>query len=373
MVLKNKTKRSSRFKSMRDKVRKKAEQSVHKGSFAVNLPKGFRFFSPKKGTYYIDILPYIVSDKNHPDEIPVGETWYRREILVHKKIGTKEKNYICPRTIGKPCPICEYRTELMKDPDHDDKEIQALKPQVKHLYNILDKTDDPKNEEIQIFEFSYYNFGRVLDEELKEEDEEFSAFADLQGGYTLRVRFTENVKNPKFKYLEASKIDFKPRRKDYPESILEKTADLDKIFTVLPYKDLEKIFTETDTDSEDEEEETPFKSSKKRKPDVEDEEKDSENIEEEDSEDIEEDEDNEDLEEEDSEDIEEDEDDEDLEEEEFYSKRSKRNGKVKRNECPAGGTFGKDFDKYEDCEDCDLFDACNQSYKNKYKKRKVRR
>ena len=198
MVLKNKQR--SRFKSMRDKVRK--NRIVQKGSL-VNLPKGFRFFSPKKGTYYIDILPYIVSDKNHPDEIPVGETWYRREILVHKKIGTKEKNYICPRTIGKPCPICEYRTELMKDPDHDDKEIQALKPQVKHLYNILDKTDDPKNEEIQIFEFSYYNFGRVLDEELKEEDEEFS-FADLQGGYTLRVQIYKRMLKSKFKYLEES-------------------------------------------------------------------------------------------------------------------------------------------------------------------------
>jgi hypothetical protein len=383
---------------MRDMVRKKAEMSFQKNTLSLNLPKGISFFNAKKGTYVLDIIPYVVSDKHHPQDIPVGMIWYERTIWVHKKIGALEKTYICPKTIGKPCPICEHRATLMKDPDHDKEEVRVLKPQLRGLYNIIDKTEDPKNNKIQVWDMAYYNFGKVLDEELKEEDRKYSAFADLQGGYSLRIRLSEEELG-KSKFLSCSKIDFKERKRDYPESILDEVADLDKVFTVLSYKELEKIFTETvveDEDNEDDNElDIPFDSeeeedeevetrrsrsrSKKKvskRTDEDDEDDEDPEEEDEDDEDNEEEDDIEDEDDEDDEDNEEEDDieDEDPEEEdEDDEKPSKRNGKVKRNSCPAGGMFGRDFDKYEDCEDCDLFDSCNKLYKTKYKKSKAGR
>ena len=38
------------------------------------------------------------------------------------------------------------------------------------------------------------------------------------------------------------------------------------------------------------------------------------------------------------------------------------NQKSKKGKCPAGGTFGKDLDKFEgECEDCPLWEECEEA------------
>jgi hypothetical protein len=57
--------------SLREKIRNKANRA--KGSNYLELPEGVEFFKPKEGGSSIDIIPYIVTIKNHSEGIKPGE------------------------------------------------------------------------------------------------------------------------------------------------------------------------------------------------------------------------------------------------------------------------------------------------------------
>lgn len=252
MAKKGKTK----FKSMADRARERAsERETTGGSGYLNVPKGTSFFQPKKGKYKIDIIPYIVSTDNHPEGVEAGDPWYRRILHVHYGIGAEDKAYLCLKTIGKRCPICDQRAKLMKDANADDEILKALKPKERDLFQVIDLDNEDKG--IQLWEFSYHLFGKLLEKEIREsdEDEGLAGFADLEGGKTLHIRFSEKTLG-KNKFLEVDRIDFKDRD-DYDEDVLENALDLDEIINVLDYDKLEAIYFEQD------EEEAPKKSKKK--------------------------------------------------------------------------------------------------------------
>jgi len=243
--------KSARRSSMRDKVRQRAEENKYSGGGGyLRLPEGIKFAKLKKGTNELDILPFeIKSAMTIPDtatkdmDLDAGDLWYQRSIFVHHGIGADQKSYLCPRTIKKACPICEERARLMKDPNADEKLISDLKPQHKDLFNI-DGADG-----VELLEFSYANFRKKIEEEVREGDEEWAGFADLEGGFTVKVRMSEEtfMKN---KYLEASRVDF-VERDDFPESVLDEVADLNEILVVLPYEKLERVFLELDGEEEE--------------------------------------------------------------------------------------------------------------------------
>ena len=67
-----------------------------------------KMFKEAKGTLDLDIIPYMVTSKKHPDsnsEAPnsahKGNPWYKRPILVHHGIGAgKDKeSLLCPKTL----------------------------------------------------------------------------------------------------------------------------------------------------------------------------------------------------------------------------------------------------------------------------------
>ena len=150
--------------SIRDRARQRAEENKFVGgSSYIRLPEGVEFFKPEKGNNELDIIPFeMTATKSIPDgkngslDLQKGDLWSCRTIYVHRNIGSEEKSYICPRTVKKPCPICEARAALMKSANATDEEIDALKYQVKDLFNVIDLTS--KEKEIQILEFSHYNF-----------------------------------------------------------------------------------------------------------------------------------------------------------------------------------------------------------------------
>lgn len=240
--------------SIRDRVRERAEQNKHSGgSSYLQLPEGVKFFKVVKSTRNnpteLDIVPFefnkdtiIIDGKKAQDvDFKKGERWYCRTILVHRKIGAGEKAYICPKTIGRPCPICEERAQMYKNPNitkQEEELARKLKPQVKDIFNVL--VDD----EIQLLEYSHANFRERLEKEIREGREEWGGFADLEGGYTLEVVFSEeeiNVGKQKINYLEASRFDF-IERDDIPESILDKVVNLEECLIVLPYDKLSSLF-----------------------------------------------------------------------------------------------------------------------------------
>lgn len=249
--------RDDRRRAMRDRVRERAEENKFSGgSSYIQLPEGKSFYKLTKSTRQaptiLDVLPYEVQQdgtyhdgKNKEITLRKGDLWWCRTILVHRSIGVAEKSYICPRTIGKPCPLCEYRAALNKSPDGDKKLADALKPQAKDIMNIYVS----KKEGIQLLEHSHANFREKLEKELREGREEWYDFALLEGGYTLEVVFSEE-KYQGSTYLEAGRIDF-VQRDDFKESILDEVIDLDACLIVLPYDKLEEIAFGDGSDSRD--------------------------------------------------------------------------------------------------------------------------
>jgi hypothetical protein len=345
------TKKKGKKISLRDRIRKRAEQRQGEGGVPYLKIEREQLYEMQK-INLLDFLPYEITATDRPD-IDAGEFDVARRFYVHRGIGADEKTYICPlRTNGKPCPICEHIAKLRKDPDVEEDEIKALYPKERELYNVIDLNN--KKEGVKIFDISTHLFGKKLEEEINEGDEELADFADLEGGSTLKIRgFKKSWVAPsgaKVEFFETSRIDFKDR-KDYDESILDDVFNLDEIMIILSYEELEKEYwgvsggPEKDT--------KPAKKKGRKKP-VEEEEEEEEEV---DDDDVDEDEDEPEEEEEESEEEEEEEeesDDDEPEEEEEEEEEEEDSC----SECPHDHTFGVDCNTEDECDDCECWDSC---------------
>lgn len=376
-------------------AKKRAINRESTGGGWLDLDKDVEFFQPKKGINKFDILPYQVTAKNHP-EVEKGDFWYQRTVWVHYNIGAEEKNYICPfKTMNKKCPICQHRAELERDPDVDEKIVKALRPREREIFNIR------HDGEVKLMTLSYHNFGKMLEEEVREGEEDYENFAELEDGYTIKVRFGEE-KIGTNKYLNATRIDF-ISRKDIDDSILDDVFDLDEILNVLSFKELKKIYFEADADEEDEDEEKKSKKKKRKKKtsrkskrrskkddddssddedeDEEDDDSSNEDDDDEDDEDLDSDDDEDDDdsdedddEDDDEEDEEEDEEDEEDDEEEDDDDEDEEDDEEDEDDsdeedCPYGHEFGVDTNDEDDCDDCENWSEC-QKAKDATKKKK---
>lgn len=374
-----KNKKKSRFKGA---VSRNAERQNRSSQYGyLRLPKGINMFKEEPKTRVeLDIMPYVVTCDNHPDRdeeygIAVkGELWYKRPFWLHRSVGSDNQSIVCPSSVGKPCPICEYRAQLLKEgAKWDDDTVKALKPSMRNLYVVIPKNNKNYPEEPHIWDISQFLFQDKLNEEIQE-NEEYETFPDLEEGYTLRIRFAEGSFGTN-KFAEVSRIDFIEREKPYDESILEKIPSLDDVLEILPYHTIEAMFFGNMSPDEDEHEEyddEDLKKKKKRKVEEDediDDDMEEEEDEDEDDEDIDEEEEDE-EEDEEEEDEEDDEEDEDEEEEEHDKKKSKKSplkrqqphskvteGKGK-NKCPYGHEFGVDNDSYDDCDNCEVWEKC---------------
>ena len=153
-----------------DVERRKKEGSAYG---YLNLPKGLKMFKESdgidtKGRVHLDIIPYIVSDKHHKDANPdtdtaqIGEPWYKKPISVHRGIGVDNESVVCPRTIGKKCPICEHRDKQIKD--GEDKDDIINKAQLRNLYLVYPIGSKNYDEEIHLWDISDYLSQQKLDD-----------------------------------------------------------------------------------------------------------------------------------------------------------------------------------------------------------------
>jgi hypothetical protein len=248
-------------RSMKQKVREDSQRSGS-GSNYIKLPQGVGFFTAEAGgRCSIEILPYTVTLPKHPDGIEVGDIWYKRPYRRHRNVGASKDYEICPRSVGKPCPICDHRESLLESKTTDDKVIQSMKPQDRVLYNVR-PLSGPDKGKILVWDFSFHNFQKQLDAEINDpENEEFAGFADLEGGYSLRVRFSEEHFE-KNKYAKTERIDF-DSKDDLDESILNEVVDLDKTLLVRSYKALQNKFFELDDTDDDTETDVPSEDDEK--------------------------------------------------------------------------------------------------------------
>lgn len=310
------------------------------------LPKGSELFKPVGGSRYnLDFIPYLVTDEHHIDKdddegiaMP-GDIWYKKPFLIHRNIGASNDTVICPTTFGKKCPICEYRAKMFKE-GADQEVTKALKTSLRNLYLVIPIDDKKYDDKIHLMDISQAMFQELLNEELKE-DEDYEVFPDLEEGLTLRVRFDEKSIG-KNKFPETSRIDFKERDHEYDEEkMLEKAPNLDEMLKVHTYSELSTMFFDMEDPEEDGDEPRKTetrkdKSSKKKKVSDEEQENGDEGDEEE------------------------------TPKRSTLSrskKKNKKEDKPKRStgskkECPHGHKFGVDTDNKDECDTCDVWNAC---------------
>lgn len=313
--------------SFADKVRANIEkQKSQKSQYGyLKLLKGVNVFKEEPGSRVkLDILPYVVTDPNHPDRddelgiaVP-GALWYKRPFKLHRNIGYNNMPLVCPTSIGKRCPICEYKQRLLKEgKDWRDDSVKALKIYLRNLYIVVPLDNKNYEERPYVWDISDHLFQNKLSIEL-EENPEYANFPDLEDGYTLRIRFTEEQFG-KNKFADTSRIDFEKREKKYDESILDKVPNLDEVLVVLPYEQIEAKFFDSEDDA------------------VTDVDKAIDEVVDE---------------------IDEDEDDEDVEPRKAKIIVSKPKLAVADGKCPYGHEFGRDEGSYLECADCIEWNAC---------------
>ena len=310
------------------------------------------FFSPIEGKNRINIIPYTIKTKNHPlvkrGEFEVGDQDYVMDVFTHRGVGPSEATVICLKsTFGKPCPICEQSALLRKQ--GKEKEASELKPSRRVFYNIQDMKEPDK---LKVFEASHYLFEKELIDEARDDEEGgFVDFADPIDGKEIKFRASD-VQKGSIKYKEFKSFSFEDRDDPIPDELLESAISFDEIMNVPTYEEVEKILFGQDDD--DEEDEAPAKKSKHEDDDSDDEDDDDRPAKKSSKKyDEEEDEPEEKPVKKPAKKVEEEDDDDEPE------PPKKSCGK-----CPFGHCFGKDDDKYDDCDDCDVWDKCVKEHKN---------
>jgi hypothetical protein len=317
------TKQRRNKKSRRESLRENQEnhhtrikeksKTTGKGVLDLSNFENVKFFKMKKGIMEIDIIPYDITSDNHPQGIPKGGTDYVLCIWTHRNVGVDESSWLClKRTFNKACPICEERDILIEGgKDWKDKEVKALKPSERCIYNVFDINDN-EYEGIKLLESSVFEFEDEIRKvkEIKEEDGEgVLTISDFEDGRTVKFEGIEregDFKNAaprpeKFRlikrdpYNEEEIMDVPPPSGPYP---------LDAMLIIPTYDEVKNAFHGI----EEEEEETESKNTE--------------------------------------------------EAETKPRTRAKRIERKSKHACPANGEFGEDTDTYKDCEDCNVWEAC---------------
>lgn len=224
----------------------------------------------RAGTRRVDVIPYRSTGGN--PFVEKGELSPERTYFTHRGIGPNNDTFVCPaKTAKKPCPICEYRSKLQRDPDADEKLIQDLAPKERQLWNVIDLEEPEKG--VQLWDISFHLFGKLLDAEIRNADEgdEYEFYADPTEGMSLKLGIAEKSFAGNTFY-EVETIGFKTRREQYDEDIVEKAHPLDKLLIVPEYEKFKAVFLQTEKADEGDEENQeatpplPAKKSKDKEP-----------------------------------------------------------------------------------------------------------
>lgn len=218
--------------------------SEHESGFSrtsLKVPEGLTIFNVKKaGTYRLDVIPYTVGEGNpHSD---AGELHYERTYYIHARIGPNGDTYCClAKTFNKPCPICEERAKMARDPDSDEKLVKSLFPKERNLWNVFVHSEPEKG--VQVWDVSDHLFGKHLRAKINNADESdgYDTFADPEEGQTLKIGATEE-KGGGFTWRTCNDIEFKSRKEPISEEIMSAAVCLDDMLVEMEYDKLKSVF-----------------------------------------------------------------------------------------------------------------------------------
>lgn len=195
------------------------KSNLEKLKEAQNKKGAFKYWKPQKnGKFIIRFLP-------NPD--PNG-IFYKA--AYQHKIG--ENYYFCPRTEGKPCPICEKYNKLWKiETTASIALAREIKPKEQYLYNIVvrQEGDTPTEDPSKVY---VYMAGKKLHNLLLNYfwDEEYGDLTDCDAGYDFQL-VKEDGDGGFPSYLNS-----KPKKN--PSKLFESDATIEK--ALRDYKNLDK-------------------------------------------------------------------------------------------------------------------------------------
>ena len=209
--------------SLAEKLRKKGigckpdVRGIQKKMAELEKRRG-KMWKPRDGRNVVRILPAATKDG----------FWYH-ETAFHYGPGV-----VCGRSAGQKCPVCRYREKLLRSTDEGKLELaNALEPQNRILFNLVDLTDDSsKAKGVQVWGHSETTLNKLI---VFFNDAEWGDFTDPIHGYDIIIEKTDRS-GP-----EAYKI--RPRRN--PSKIekllwLKEMKRLDRVQKVLPYTEAKK-------------------------------------------------------------------------------------------------------------------------------------
>jgi len=224
------------------------------------------FWKCEEGDHDLDIIPYIAG-KNDPATAE-GEWTYVLEVYIHRNVGGVEgQDFIClAKTYGKPCPICEHRQQLIKEGADEDliKELKVSK-YPRSVYNTVIYDSDKEEEKgVQIFATSHYLMEMHLNKLSESTARDvasgmppFKFFADPEEGYS--IRFTRSGTKMNTKFLAHQLV---PRNYVIDQEILDQAHVLDELIHVPTYDEVYAAYWGEDFEKEQKTEKTALPRSK---------------------------------------------------------------------------------------------------------------
>jgi hypothetical protein len=242
---------------------------------ALSIPDGMELFKPEADTtYHIDVIPYIAGAHNkNADE---GDEYFELSYPVYNSIGVEEKRYIAigPLT-GEKDPVHEHFLQLRKDGAEWD-DMKDFKEKWRQLFLVF--VHEQADKGLQFFEGHYMGFGKLLDEEIQAEEEDWiDNFDDPDGGATLKVRFKSQNIGTRKPWILAGKISFIERDSGFDADgdeklsakVMQQASEicLDEWLKIPTYDQLKAALEGVPREEEEEEEEEkPARRSRKPKP-----------------------------------------------------------------------------------------------------------
>lgn len=324
--MKPKDRRALYKEQMADRQRENFANKDNSGRFGdiYNAEKKLdvKFWKCSEDDHEIYMVPYIVG-AHHP-RLAKGKVDFVLDVHVHRKVGINEDNVIClNRTFKKKCPICEYQAELKESPKPDKELIKSLNPTRRNIFNIvcLDNEKE-KDKGVQVWDVSQWLFTLPLEDLAhKKKGGGEVLYAHIDQGKVISFKKKGKTQNT----TEYTAFEFK-EREEIPDEILEQVVCLDELVHIPTYEEVQELFFQSKDDGEithaseeedhtenaEEDDTPPEKPAEEKKP-----------------------------------------------EKKTLAKKEDVQ-EPKEPECPYGAVFGTDFDEYEECNNCDIKEACQE-------------
>jgi len=209
------------------------------------------FEIPKRGDMTFDIVPFIMGPENPRVVTGVakeGDIDYMLDIWVHRNIGPANQAVICLRqSYMQRCPVCEYLEEVKTQFGRDSEQYKALRASRRVVYNLLDADAPAKfQNKIYVFSASHYLFQKELIEKAGHEGKKIGRsyidFADPKSGKTITCR-TSTESSAAGDMIKFKDFEFERREKGFyiSDKMIERAFRFDSALNLFTADQIEAI------------------------------------------------------------------------------------------------------------------------------------